>query len=235
MNRNTIIQILVTGILSIAFVGCTSSEIGESKDVAQDKIYQQYSVSYNQGEQSVGVFSQFRFAGEKGTTLVLTTPSKVELDGTPIQVDSSDYSGAFYRTDEPVNRFYGKHHFIFTDINNKKFENEFSFDQFKLVNVPVTAEKKQPLIIQYETPPLSGEDYIKLASANTDSSFSITHSAVDAPGTITIPVLQLLRQKGKTLSISATLYRRRQLQQNTTEGGKLTISYALNPVTITLK
>ena len=167
--------------------------------------------------------------------MVLSSPSKVELDGTPIKVDSSDYSGAYYKTDQPISSFYGKHQLGFTDINNKKYVNDFSFDQFKLVNVPVNANKSQPLIIHYETTPLSGDDYIKVSTSNTDSSFSITHNATDVSGNIEIPAKELLRQKVKNLSLSATLYRKRSLQQNTAEGGILTITYALNPILIELK
>lgn len=235
MNSNSIVRILAASILPIAFIGCTSSEIGESKDVAQDKIYQQYNISYTQANANAEVYSQFRFAGEKGTTLVLSSPSKVELDGTPIKVDSSDYSGAFYKTDQPIGSFYGKHQLAFTDINNRKYVNDFTFDQFKLVNVPVNANKSQPLIIHYETAPLSGDDYIKISTSNTDSSFSINHNATDVSGNIEIPAKELLRQKVKNLSLSATLYRKRSLQQNTAEGGILTITYALNPILIELK
>lgn len=235
MNSKTIVRILAASILPMAFMSCASSEIGESKDVAQDKIYQQFNISYTQENANAEVFSQFRFAGDKGTTLVLTSPSKLELDGKPIKVDSSAYGGAFYKTGQPISSFYGKHQLVFTDVNNKKYVNDFSFDQFKLVNVPVNANKNQPLIIHYETAPLSGDDYIKISTSNTDSSFSITHNATDASGNIEIPAKELLRQKVKNLSLSATLYRKRPLQQNTAEGGILTITYALNPILVELK
>ncbi|MBI1779887.1 MAG: hypothetical protein HYR66_00695 [Sphingobacteriales bacterium] len=75
---------------------CTSSEIGDSKDVAQDKIYQSYNISYSENDEKLSATAVFRFAGSNGTTLVLNDPGKVELDDELIKVDSSKFRGAYY-------------------------------------------------------------------------------------------------------------------------------------------
>jgi len=219
----------------ISLSACTSNEIGESKDVAQDKIYQQYSVHYSQGDEKVSVYGQFRFAGRNGTTLVLSKPSELSFDGESIKVDSSGPSGAYYQLYKPVAGFFGKHHFVFTDINNKKFDNDLSFDNFKLVNLPASVSKKQSFNLAFETTPLQSGDYISVSATNTDSSFTVTHEAKDGGNTIVIPSKELLKQKTKELKLEATLYRKLNLQQNTTEGGELEIRYALKPVTIRLE
>ncbi len=220
--------------LLIVFSACTSNEIGESKDVAQDKIYQQYSISYTEGNEKLSVYAQFRFAGKNGTTLVLTKPSQVVFDDEIIKVDSSNVSGAYYQIQKAVAGFYNKHHFIFTDINNKKFDNDFSFDAFKLVSLPPAVSKKQSFNLLFETTALQPGDYIEVTTNNTDSSFSVTHEAKDGGNFIIIPAKELQRQKGNELSIEATLYRNIPLQQNTAEGGELEIKYALKAVTIRL-
>jgi hypothetical protein len=73
-----------------------------------------------------------------------------------------------------------------------------------------------------------------VGTSNTDSSFSVTHNATDAGNFITIPAKELQRQKVKELTLEATLYRRIPLQQNTAEGGSISIRYALKPVKIKL-
>ena len=222
--------------LSFVFASYSSSEIGESKDVNQETIYQDYRIDYTEGENDdkVEVWAQFRFAGDKGTTLVLTKPSGISFDGTAIKVDSNDYSGAFYRINLPAKNFFTKHRFAFTDISNKKMENDFSFDSFRLVNAPATAAATQPLNISFETTALQKDDYIELKAINTDSSFIVKHLAADSGNSITIPVNELNRQKGKDLSLSASVYRKVSLQQQTKEGGKIIMIHSLKPVKIAL-
>jgi hypothetical protein len=216
------------------FTSCTSNEIGESKDVAQEKIYHSYNITFTEGNTNAEVFCQFRFAGSNGTTLVLNKPSKILFDNENMIVDSSDASGAYYKVFKPVANFYGNHSFSFTDINNKKIENTVAFDSFKLINVPAIASKQQPIILPYTTTALQGNDYIEITSMDTDSSFSITHTATDASQFITIPAKELQRQTGKQLFVQATLYKSIPLRQYTTEGGKISLQYALAPVKIML-
>jgi len=218
----------------IAISACTSNEIGESKDVAQDKIYQQYSIKFTEGNDKVMVHGQFRFAGSNGTTLVLSKPSQLSFDNEVIKVDSSGPSGAYYELNKPVNGFYGKHHFIFSDINNKKFDNDFTFDTFRLVNVPATASKKQGLSITFASAALQPGDHIELASTGSDSSFTVRREGTETGNAILIPAKQLMRQKNNEVKLEATLYRKITLQQNTAEGGDMELRYVLKPVTVKL-
>jgi hypothetical protein len=222
-------------ILILFIISCRSSEIGESKDVNPDTIYQGYEIVYDEQKKDnqVEVSAQFRFAGDEGTTLVLSKPSSIVFDGQKIKVDSSEFSGAFYNIDVPVKEFVSKHHFVFTDINKKRFENEFYFDVFRL-QAPPAASKTVPLMIQFEASPLSNEDYIELTSINTDSSFFIKHLASEQGNIIIIPVNELQRQKGNSLSLVASIWRNVPLQQSTKEGGHIILYHSVKPVTISL-
>jgi len=217
----------------ISFSACSSNEVGQSKDVAQDKIYQQYSIRYAEGDEKVSVRAQFRFAGGNGTTLVLSAPSQLSFDDEVVKVDSSGAEGAYYEVRKPVANFYGKHHFIFTDINNKKFDNDFSFDTFRLVNIPASVSKKQGLDLAFESGALQPGDVINVSSAKTDSSFTVIYES-SATKAINIPSKQLMRQKNSELKLETTLYRKLNLQQNTAEGGEMEIRYSLKPITVKL-
>lgn len=225
---------LVFCFLIVNICGCTSNEIGESKDVAQETIYQQYSISYNEGDENAAVYAQFRFAGDNGTTLVLTKPSSLQFDGVTLVVDSSDFEGAFYKKYIPVNGFYHDHHIRFTDINQRVYDNQFSFDVFKLVNTRETVARDQPLQFQFSSLHLGPEDYIEIFSVDADSSFSVTYSGKDTSQCISIPAEELKRQKGPQLKLAATLHKKYRLQQNTKEGGILEIVYTLKPFMINL-
>jgi len=218
----------------LIFSSCSSSEIGESKDVNQETIYQAYHVTHTEGNELVELTAQFRFAGDNGTTLVLSKPGSISFDDRIISVDSSEFEGAFYKTSYAVNKFYGKHHLIFKDINGKKFDNEFNFDPFKLVDVPATAYKNQPLQIRFETTALGENDYIEVQSINTDSSFSAVHLAGNTNHFISIPAKELQRQKSSSVSLVISLLKRVALKQPTKEGGEILIEQTLKPINIQL-
>ena len=215
--------------------GCISKEIGESKDVSQETIYQQYNISFNEGDQNATVYSQFRFAGNNGTTLVLSRPAGIQFDGVSLTVDSSGYEGAFYKKSTPANTFYGDHLFTYTDINKTKFENRFSIAVFKLINFSEVDARTVALQIPFESSPLGADDYIEMNAVDTDSSFSVSHTPKENKSFILIPAEELQRQKGNQLKLVATLHRKIALQQNTTEGGRLEVEHTLKPIIIKLE
>lgn len=235
MKPRNLLLIIISFCSIIYNLGCNSSEIGESKDVAQETIYQQYDVSFMEGDENVIVNARFRFAGDKGTTLVLSKPSKVQFDGIDLTVDSTDFEGAFYKRGLPVNSFTGVHQFRFIDLDKRKFDNDFSFAGFRWLNVPVLASSNQVLPIEFETGQLGPDDYIEVGALDTDSTFSLIYSTRDTSDSFIIPVNELKRQRGDWLKLSATLHKKSILKQPTAEGGVLEITYSLKPVRIRLK
>ncbi len=236
MLINKLSGALALVLVTAAMVSCDSNEIGNSKDVAQDKIYQRFDIGYNEGDKNFEAKAQFRFGGRSGTTLVLSKPSNVQFDNAILPVDSGKYSGAYYKQTPDAGSLFGSHSFIFTDINNKTYKNSFVFSDFKLIAPAAATSKKQPLKISFSFDPayqLQGDDYIEFGT-HTDSSFLLTHSAKEGGNVLTIPAEQLKRQKGKELILGATLYRKAALQQNTAEGGDLEIRYTIKPVVVKL-
>lgn len=220
--------LVITGLFA-----CNSNEIGESRDVNQDKIYMDYSISYTEGDAQVALNFQYRFAGAAGTTLVLNKPSQVKLDGELLKADSSKYGGAFYVANKNYKTFLGKHSIQFTDINGKQFENSFEFAPFTLVNLPETADRNKDLLISYNISGLNANDDIELNSVDTDSSFHYHQPGSSA--SVVIPAADLKRQKRNELSFEAAVYRQIPLDHTTSEGGKLMLTYRLNPVKIKLQ
>jgi len=222
------ILLLMTGLAA-----CDSTEIGESKDVNQDKIYMDYQISCNEAGQNVSLNFKYRFAGSAGTTLVLNEPSHVELDGERLAVDSSEFAGAFYQAERRSGPFAGKHSIDFTDNNGKKLVNPFNFSMPVFNALPAIVDRNKDLVISLNTADLTIGDHIEINSLDTDSSF---HYQQAGPGnSVTIASQDLLRQKGKTLNLQYQVYRDIPLQQKTTEGGSLKISYTLKPVKIKLQ
>lgn len=234
MQKNASVLFLATAVI-VLLNACASNEIGNSKDVNQATIYQQYSLAYSEDLQMVQLRAQFRFAGESGTTLILSNPSQVTFDGKKLAVDSSEIFGAYYETNFPAKDFYGSHQFSYRDINKQVLNNNFNFDVFKLLNVPDIAYKNQPLQIAFEAPALGSDDYLELSSTQADSSFSFTLTAKDNQNFFLLPVSALQRQLSSPLHFSVSLYRKMPLSDNTKEGGELLMEYHLKTVAIVLE
>ncbi|MDD3685963.1 MAG: hypothetical protein PHE56_04260 [Bacteroidales bacterium] len=116
-NKN---KLALSSIVLAAFIafGCASSEIADSRDVNQKKIHQSYSVTYDaSGDGSYAVWAQFRFGGNKGTTLKLSEPSTITVNGESMEEDQSDFYGCSYGT-----RIKGTNKFSFKFIDTEKTE-----------------------------------------------------------------------------------------------------------------
>jgi hypothetical protein len=223
-----VITLLITGLFA-----CDSNEIGESKDVNQDRIYMDYDISFAEGDESVSLNFQFRFAGSAGTTLVLNNPCQVELDGVKLKVDSSKGGGAFYQITKDYTRFSGKHNITFTNFNGKRFENSFEFAPTALTDLPANVDRSKDLVITFNTAAPGPKDYLAVSSLDTDSSFYY-HQAGPAIS-VTIPASALKRQKSNEIQFESTVYREIPLQQTTSEGGLLKFTYRLKPAIIKLQ
>lgn len=231
MTKNQLLMpVFATAVAGILY-SCASNEIGQSRDVNQETIYQDYSVVAGDTDATTTITAQFRFAGANGTTLVLNPPGKFELDGKEIAVDSSDFSGAFYKITLPFYQPAQQHKMRFTDTEKRKFDNSFQLDSFYLI-APKSADRNSPLQIGFKAPVLSGDDFIDIESKYTDSSFAYRYHSSDKSGYITIPATELHRQKKNELFITGTLHRKLPLQHTTRKGGKINIIQVTRPVKI---
>jgi hypothetical protein len=121
--KHTLLLMLAAFVLIAA---CTSNEIGYSKDVNPATVYTQYSIIKEKDQDSIRCRAQYRFAGQNGTTLVLSHPSMIQLDQQPLFVDSSDFEGAYYEKQFAPDQFSGTHYWLYTAIDGKKFKESFT-------------------------------------------------------------------------------------------------------------
>jgi len=131
-SKNSIIGLVPVIMISmIAYLtfSCASSEIADSKDVNQAKIYQSYTVDYDaDSPDSYTVTAQFRFGGNKGTTLRLSDPSKVIVNDTDMEEKSDSFSGCYYQTNiKSGNEFV----FKFIDTEKKEYVNSVKIQAVK--------------------------------------------------------------------------------------------------------
>ncbi len=215
--------------VTIVLVGCTSNEIGYSKEVSPDAVYFDYTIWGDEESGNVTAKFQYRFGGPNGTTLVLEDPAKVEFDGELLPVDSSRMNGAWYEVNRLLKNFDGRHQVLYTDGNKKQYKEEFEFNVFSLVAEIPKVVKRDDLI--FELDGLAPGDYINVLL--TDTSFY--SRGIDRLDTVHNGKIIITRQDLDNLKngpISLEFYRddEKSLKETTKEGGRLSISYGVKRV-----
>ena len=217
---------LLLGALPIFLFSCTSNEIGNSKDVNPDAVYLDYKIWATEEKPEVTVMLQYRFGGPNGTTLVLNKPAQVELDGELIKGDSSRLTGAYYEVLKPLNKFLGKHTIVFTDLNKKKYEEEFNFQPFKLKAEIPAVIKRGELVFELEG--LNPVDYIRVFA--TDTSFptpGINRVDTVKNGRIIISHADLKNLANGPINLEFYKEDERLVKNATKEGGLISLTYAV--------
>lgn len=140
---------LIVPVLLLFIAGCASNEIGHSKDVNQDEIHQGYSVWYDATKNETSIIAFFRFAGANGTTLILDEPSKILLDGEPMEKTENGL-GCSYQKIIKGQLPDGEHTFAFSDINGKAFNNTFKWNNVNIEALPENISKSENLKIHLD-------------------------------------------------------------------------------------
>ena len=226
--------IVLLATLFFSALACSSNEIGNSKDVNPETIFTDYYVTYKEGEDSVSCFLQYRFAGENGTTLVLSAPSKVSIDGKEIKAASSDFSGAYYEKKFATAIFTGDHSIAFTDINGKTRTEIFNFHRTRFVSNIVSANKQCDLVLNFEN--IQPEDMIEVNITDTSGTTGdMKITAKPATGKLTISAAQLQTLRSGPCTLEIVRNSSNPLQEMTTEGGRIIITHIIKEMEIELK
>lgn len=227
------IQSLSAVILISIISSCASSEIGDIKDVNPETVYTNYEVFFEEGNDSVYVQAQFRFAGNKGTTLVLSNPSAILLDGEQMQLDSSAAMGAYYKLNKAVANFGGVHQFAFIGFNKKQYRNSFAFEPFNWgSNADFISKKGASLLIDGIK---DGTVLDVEISDTSDATSDIDKKIMITEGKLVIPAADLQTLRNGPVSVNIYRNEVKKLSQSTPEGGTIQVSYALKKRTLSLQ
>lgn len=207
----------LTLLIAVIFTACQSNETGSSKDVAQDQIYRKYEVSIDEASATASASAVFRFAGDNGTTLTLSSPAKITANGVELIQGTLLFGGAYYLNQGPLGCPANKVELEYADkdgnILTELFEagsatfqqQQDTFQLGKTVSLPFSFSGGDPvdnfeiLIRDNENRSLSF-----YAESNTDKFFQIPGTATDtlAKGELE---LQIISHKRKNLDNHSTL------------------------------
>lgn len=202
---------------ALLFTACKSNETGNSKDVAQDQIYRSYDVDIDEATSTASASAVFRFAGENGTTLRLSSPAKITANGVELTEGKLLFGGAYYRNETPVNSQGNKVELIYVDHKESKLSEVFEAGSAKFTDKTDTIFLGKSFTLPFSF--LGGdrvdnfEIFIRdkenrmlsfYAESATDKFFQIPGPATDtlAQGEIE---LQIISHKRKNLDNHSTL------------------------------
>src|SRR4051812_6962818 len=123
MMNKRIISLIFIGYIIIGMAACTHIKRG----AIAGQIFYDYRIEGSEENDLVTCRLQYRLGGPNGSTLVVTAPGKVELDGQELKVDSAGFTGAFYELIRPVEQFRGHHTISFTFPDEEPVKEEFDF------------------------------------------------------------------------------------------------------------
>lgn len=205
-------------------ISCTDNDTRYGKYVDPDAIFFDYKIKGEEKDSLITVYLQFRRGGPNGSTIMLSGPANVELDGEIIPIDSAKLTGAFYEIQKPAKGFAGKHTILFTDFNKKEYEQEFVYRPFTLkTKIPDTVRRGN---LTFEFNGLESEDYIRVSLVDT----SFRNRDINEIDTVKNGKLIVSAEKLKNLvdgPITVLLYKdvERPVQKSTKAGGRISVTY----------
>lgn len=216
MKKSKCLLLVICLMISIIFINCKSTEVADSADVNQDKIYQSYNVTYNEEENTITTKAVFRFGGTNGTTLILSDPSNIIINGEEMKGGEEFLQGYLYRENN-FKKKYTEFEFIFTDTENKKYKNSLKIELIEFVDLPDTIRKSQTNIIAWKGAPIQSNETVMLLIKTGETSDITISSDIKGANSISIDTasisnlstglanIQIVRKISKVLSESGDI------------------------------
>ncbi|MBD0332619.1 MAG: hypothetical protein ICV66_08185 [Chitinophagaceae bacterium] len=205
---------------------CNNSDKTSSKDVNPENVFLDYKISGEGGNDFVTCMFQFKYGGANGTSLVLDEPAKVQLDGETLQADSTNFTGAYYEVQKPLDEFGGKHTISFFASDNKVYSEIFEFSPFSLAEeLPKSVERKDIIMRLHGLKPLDHLIVIITDTAFTSNDVHEIDTVRD--GTLIIEASQLQDIVGGPVVVQLIKEEVQPVKKGTRAGGRISISYGL--------
>lgn len=235
MKTSLKLCLLLTGIVLFSGGACPSNETTPSNKIAQTEIYQSYSIDDEGPNYEVTAF--FRIGGKTGTTLALSAPSNVTLNGVAMKEHLNTTSGTYYSASIP--RTTPSATFAFTDRNSKVYTNKIDLSRGTLGTAKLSVNGATAIAIPVsgtipETANLSLDidgRMVIVSSANGDMAEAYYDRAKNS-----IIVLPAAWEKTVNGNVAINLDVRNAVptQQGTALGGEMTFVYETPSVSATV-
>ncbi len=200
LNKNVFLLFIPLVALCFLF-SCASTEIANSEDVKQSKIYQSYYVIYDNQKEKVYAEAMFRFGGSGGTTLKLNEPSKAFVNDNLMEGDDRLFRGMVYSYDDldiTTNTF--KFQFIDTDKN--EYLNTHTIAPLKL-QTPDTISKTAPVSVTWDGEPTGEAETVIIEITDNSENKAVISTNLKQVNSITIKPADLTKLQSGVANIQA--------------------------------
>lgn len=212
---------------------CASNETADSSSVKQSEIYQDYTLSWDGDEGEWNAHATYRFAGENGTTLRLSEPSKITFNGVTMSESKLLFGGATYR--QEGKKWPSTGLFEFTDTDGKSYKNSVAFTAIDFAR-PVQEASKTGTIGIPLTRDITATDeiFLHVSDTSAQSEKRIRLLASDPAAVVKYdPEEQLLliepaffeKMADVELSMWMIYERTEDLAEATAKGGEVRVTY----------
>jgi hypothetical protein len=128
-------------VLGMFLNGCGSTDIVDSTDVNEDRVFRDYRVSFNENNHWMELFAQFRLGGNTGTTIRLVDPSQVKINDVRLSYKSDNEAvihttGGYYGQNVLAEDFVAEYTAIWTKNSGAEVRNSFSMPASMVITRP---------------------------------------------------------------------------------------------------
>jgi len=220
--------------------GCWSNATADSSDVNEDKIYGDYDAWFEADTNEVWLHAQFTFGGWNGTTLRLSPPSTITVDGKEMDIRDGDEAllnlvGTYYTLRESTTEPSDSYTFEWTRTDSTTYTNVITMPKAVSIAAPLSGASHSmtdALEVEFAGDSLAGNDELECV---LDGVKTVEIQTTDF-GTGCVFTPDELQELGEG-SVTATVERRLAedpQQGHDAEGGKLEGRYKSKSVTFDL-
>ncbi len=220
--------LLLAGFSCMVLAGCSSTDISDSSNVKQEEIWQKLSAVFNEETGKAEIMAQFRFGGSTGTTLRLTEPSNITVNGQPMTGGDEMFMGQVYRA--TFNKHDGQYLFVFQNTERKFYENMITMNPLGFQDPPTKINGRGNTVFVYNGLPIHNNESVELridGGANGSASISASDAGVLS---VTVTPDHLKNMKDGPVKVRWARLQARELEKGTHLGGVMSTEFISLPV-----
>ncbi len=214
---------------------CVSNETANSDTVKQSEIYQSYTVTYDSGDKELSATASFRFGGSTGTSLALTTPSKVLFNDQEMTVDKNMFTGTFYEINKQITASPLSFDFLYTDNDKKTYKNTASIDAIAIDTYPTSISKNEEFEVSWTGNPVLNGESVTVTLEGKD--FFSSSQSISTVGASSVRFSRELLKDVKSGSADIVVKRTKNfsLKESSHLGGNFSVTYISAKVGTTIQ
>ncbi len=220
MRSNFILWLPVFGL----FWSCSQVDTMPSTEANQNRIHQNYEVTYDAANSQVSAKAIFRNEGSQGTTMFLKDPSGVFVNDEQLKRNNGIYEGAYYdKWNLPLGVF--DYSFKFLDIDKKEYSNALKIEPTRFAEVPKSFSKNTSIKFKWDGASLRAGETMHIYMVDEKEFFSSIYTAQLRADFIIVHTSNMAPLKPGKVKLQLVRILNKPLDEQTETGGQLVGNY----------